>query len=174
MILGNGKSLAVLLRKLRGGCGIGAGLLCLPPGGTRTGLWCLPQVPPEPLAKGESPGPVTPENISFCRSFWYLASIFLFYFLFLFERAGHLHGAFVCACAAQQWHDSSLTLAQLYAYKLPSSGGRTAVVLKESFKTPLGFWITLSVASTLWGNLLQIVCMETIFSAFTFSAAFAI
>lgn len=118
---------------------------------------------------------VTPENTSFSRSLWYLASIFFFSFLFLLERARHVDGAFGYVCTAGQWYDSSLTLAQLYAYKLPSSGSRTTVVLKESFKTPLGFWNTPSVTSVLWGNLLpNSLYGNFIFYAFTFIAPFAI
>lgn len=107
-----------------------------------------------PLAKQESTGQkALQKNITFSRSFWYLTSIFIFYFLFLFERARHLHGAFGYVWTAGQGHESCLTLAQLHVSKLPRCGSRTAVALKEGFETSPGFRIASPVMSVAWGSL---------------------
>lgn len=118
------------------------------------------------LAKRESTGQkALQKNITFSRSFWYLTSIF--YFLFLFERVRHLHGAFGYVWTAGQGHDSSLTLAQLRVSKLLRCGSRTAVALKEGFETPLGFWIASSVMSVVWGSLVpNSLCWSLISYAF--------
>lgn len=140
MITGNGKSVAVLLRKLRQVCVISAGLFCLLCEGTHTELSYLVQVQPKPLAKGESTVQKSVQKIFHflgVSGIWQVSLSFIFSF-YLKEPDSYMEPLGMSVLQANGMYDS-LTLAQLYAYKFPSSGSRTTVVLKEGFRTPLGF-----------------------------------